>query len=101
MEPFFSRSFNCIAQHISYVLISVRELDAMKTALQKLEALRNDVQRRIDVAEREVHMRRLDQVQLWLSKVDASIFEGNTLLDSATREIATIALVAAIPRIVG
>ncbi|GAB4845275.1 hypothetical protein Ancab_038684 [Ancistrocladus abbreviatus] len=83
-EPIFSQSFNCIARHTNYVLTSTQELDAMKTVLQELEALRNDVQRKVDVAEREVHIRRLDQVQLWLSKVDASILEGNILLESAT-----------------
>ncbi|KAL6334334.1 hypothetical protein AAG906_014735 [Vitis piasezkii] len=56
------------------------------TTLQKLRELRNDVNRRVNVAERQ-QMRRLDQVQGWLSRVEAMETEVTQLIGDGAETI--------------
>ncbi|RVW66656.1 putative disease resistance protein [Vitis vinifera] len=63
-----------------------RKSGDLRTELQKLRELRNDVNRRVNVAERQ-QMRRLDQVQGWLSRVEAMETEVTQLIGDGAETI--------------
>ncbi|RVW30870.1 putative disease resistance protein [Vitis vinifera] len=66
---------------------------------QKLRELRNDVKRKVDVAERQ-QMKRLDQVQGWLSRVEDMETEVTQLIGDGAENIEEKRfVVAAIPSI--
>ncbi|KAL6334013.1 hypothetical protein AAG906_000065 [Vitis piasezkii] len=58
----------------------------LRTDLQKLRELKNDVNRKLDVAERQ-QMKRLDQVQGWISRVEAMETEVGQLIGDGAETI--------------
>lgn len=63
-----SHCLDCIVSQAGYICHLKDNLDALRTEFQKLIEARNDVQTRVIVAE-QLQMRRLQQVQGWLSRV--------------------------------
>ncbi|KAL9256312.1 Disease resistance protein RPS5-like protein [Drosera capensis] len=59
------------------------KLDDLRSALNELEAVRNDMQRRVEVAEHGGNVKRLDVVQAWLTLVDDSLSEARALVEAA------------------
>ncbi|GMH01084.1 hypothetical protein Nepgr_002923 [Nepenthes gracilis] len=86
LDSVISQTCNHIALQVSHITSLADRLRTLRTALQELVAARNDVQRRVDIAERGGHLKRLDQVQVWLSAMDALITEVHALIEAATQE---------------
>ncbi|KAH9714850.1 putative disease resistance protein [Citrus sinensis] len=59
----------CTVRKSGYVCHLQENLDALQRELQKLIQVRNDVQIRLMAAEQQQQMKRLEQVQGWLSRV--------------------------------
>ncbi|GAY60070.1 hypothetical protein CUMW_199250, partial [Citrus unshiu] len=64
-----SHCLDCTVIKAGYVCHIQENLDALQKELQKLIEVRNDVQMRLLVAEQQQQMKRLEQVQGWLSRV--------------------------------
>ncbi|GAB2213071.1 hypothetical protein Droror1_Dr00021089 [Drosera rotundifolia] len=72
-----------IAHQAGYLRGLPNKLDDLRSALNELEAVRNDVERRVDVAEHGGNVKRLDLVQAWLTSVDDSLSEARALIEAA------------------
>ncbi|GMN64811.1 hypothetical protein TIFTF001_033881 [Ficus carica] len=61
-------------------------LDGLKLALGELVDARSDLMRRVNVAEQQQQLKRLDKVQRWISRVEAVEAEVNELMLRSTQE---------------
>ena len=80
------RCCDCAASRANYICKLEENQVTLRTELQKLRELRNDVSRKVDVAERQ-QMKRLDQVQGWLSRVEAMETEVIQLIGDGAETI--------------
>ncbi|XP_017978284.1 PREDICTED: probable disease resistance protein At5g63020 [Theobroma cacao] len=85
IENTISFCCNHAAKHASYACRLGKHLDVLETKMEELKALRNDVKRRVEIAERQ-HMKRLDQVEWWLSRVEALEGEVEDLMKESVNE---------------
>ncbi|KAK2651489.1 hypothetical protein Ddye_011345 [Dipteronia dyeriana] len=68
-DAVISRSLDCTARKATYISQLEDKVVALQNAMQKLIEARNDVMSRVIVAEQQQQMKRLNQVQGWLSRV--------------------------------
>ncbi|EOY26515.1 Cc-nbs-lrr resistance protein, putative [Theobroma cacao] len=85
-DTIFSRCWDCSAGQAIYTCRLEENLADLKTALNKLMELRNDVMRKVNIAE-QGNMKRLDQVEGWLSRTEAMINEVDQLITDSPQEI--------------
>ncbi|KAK9229445.1 hypothetical protein WN944_022407 [Citrus x changshan-huyou] len=83
---FFNRCLDCFLGKAAYIRNLQDNLVALDTELENLIAKKNDVMRRVVDAERQ-QMRRLDGVQLWVSRVDAVKTGADELITDGSEEI--------------
>ena len=83
---FFNRCLDCFLGKAAYIRNLQDNLDALDTELGRLIAKKNDVMRRVVDAERQ-QMRRLDGVQVWVSRVDAVKTGADELITDGSEEI--------------
>ncbi|KAJ9692578.1 hypothetical protein PVL29_011569 [Vitis rotundifolia] len=84
-------------EHANYLCKLPENLVALGTACERLREFRNDVKRKVDIAERE-QMQRLDQVQGWLSRVENLETQVSQLIEDGTEEIEKKCLGGCCPR---
>ncbi|XWS16462.1 hypothetical protein CRYUN_Cryun34aG0089900 [Craigia yunnanensis] len=65
---------------------------ALSVALEELKALKDDVHRRVDCAEQQLMIKRLSQVQVWLSRVETMITEAEELIKDGSNETQKLCL---------
>ncbi|GMN73265.1 hypothetical protein TIFTF001_054840, partial [Ficus carica] len=87
-----SHCFKCISKHTKYVSELGGTLDALKTAFEELTDAKNDLMRRVNVAEQQQRLKRLDKVQRWISRVEAMEAEVNELMLTSTQEVNKLCL---------
>ncbi|KAJ4718285.1 NBS-LRR type disease resistance protein [Melia azedarach] len=78
-DAIFSRCIDCCVRKATFACQLEDNLDALKNALEDLIQARNDVMTRVLIAEQQ-HMKRLNRVQLWLTRVQAEEIEVSQLL---------------------
>ncbi|KAH9666812.1 putative disease resistance protein [Citrus sinensis] len=88
---FFNRCLDCFLGKAAYTRNLQDNLVALQTELMKLNAAKDDLMRRVVNAERQ-QMRRLDGVQVWVSRVDAVTTEANELIRDGSQEIEKLCL---------
>ncbi|XP_058010141.1 probable disease resistance protein At5g63020 [Hevea brasiliensis] len=84
-DALIGRCWDCVAGQALYVCQLEDNLQELETARDKLRELSNDVMRRVN-SEETPQTVQLDRVGGWLSRVDATITEFDSLLNRATRE---------------
>ncbi|TXG69200.1 hypothetical protein EZV62_004135 [Acer yangbiense] len=81
-----SRCLDCTARKATYISQLEDNVVALQTAMQNLIEARNDVMRRVTVAEQQ-QMIRLNQVQLWLSRVQQmETTVGDLIINDSSQE---------------
>ncbi|KAJ0075057.1 hypothetical protein Patl1_34573 [Pistacia atlantica] len=85
-DPIVSRILDCTTGKVAYISDLKDNLDALQTELQKLIEARNDVMRRVNIAEQQ-QMKRPDQVQGWLSRVQDVEAGAGEVLEIRSQEI--------------
>ncbi|KAK9229527.1 hypothetical protein WN944_022490 [Citrus x changshan-huyou] len=88
----FNRCLDCFLGKAAYIKNLQENVEALKDELAKLIAARNDVMVRVVNAERQQMMTRLNEVQLWLSRVDAVTAEADELIRDGSQEIEKLCL---------
>ncbi|GAY67914.1 hypothetical protein CUMW_260120 [Citrus unshiu] len=83
---FFNRCLDCFLGKVANTSKLQDNLVALETELGKLIAAKNDVMMRVVNAERQ-QLRTLDQVQVWLSRVEAVETEADELKRHGSQEI--------------
>ncbi|XP_052300779.1 probable disease resistance protein At5g63020 [Citrus sinensis] len=83
---FFNRCLDCFLGKVANTSKLQDNLVALETELGKLIVAKNDVMMRIVNAERQ-QLRTLDQVQVWLSRVEAVKTEADELIRHGSQEI--------------
>ncbi|KAJ9692574.1 hypothetical protein PVL29_011565 [Vitis rotundifolia] len=84
-------------EHANYLRKLPENLVELGTACKRLRELRNDVKRKVDIAERE-QMQPLDQVQGWLSRVETLETQVTQLIGDGTEEVEKKCLGGCCPR---
>ena len=74
-----------------YISKLKKNVDGLKIAVEGLTDLHNDVTRRVKVEE-EQQLKRLDQVQRWISRTEAAKVRANELLGEGSQEIERLCL---------
>ncbi|KAH9715216.1 putative disease resistance protein [Citrus sinensis] len=87
----FNRCLDCFLGKAAYISNLQDNLVALETELRKLIAAKNDVMTAVVNAERQ-QMRRLDQVQVWVSRADAVKTEADELIRGGSQEIEKLCL---------
>ncbi|KAE8721186.1 putative Disease resistance protein family [Hibiscus syriacus] len=85
------RGWDSIVGQANYVCKLKQTLPALSAALDELKARRNDVQRKVDLDEQR-QLKRLDEVQLWLSKAETMITEAEKLIADGPQQINNLCL---------
>ncbi|KAL5757503.1 hypothetical protein ACOSP7_020114 [Xanthoceras sorbifolium] len=90
----FTACKDCIVGKTSYIWNLEDNLDALKKSLEDLTEAKEDVLRRIDIAERQQQpkQRRLNLVQLWLTRVQEVETQADQLLKVRSQEIEKLCL---------
>ncbi|MBA0695010.1 hypothetical protein Goari_005256, partial [Gossypium aridum] len=86
LENFIIRGLDSIAGHANYICKLKQTLPTLSAALQELRAQRNDVQRQVVVAEQRL-LKRLERVQLWLSKAETMIIEAERVVEDGPQQM--------------
>ncbi|MBA0778672.1 hypothetical protein Gotri_006513 [Gossypium trilobum] len=86
LENFIIRGLDSIAGHANYICKLKQTLPTLSAALQELRAQRNDVQRQVAVAEQRL-LKRLERVQLWLSKAETMIIEAERVVEDGPQQM--------------
>lgn len=79
------RCCNCLARQANYVRHLEENLDALQIECDELSRMRNDVKRRVDLAEGQ-QMKRLDQVEGWLEEVQNMESDVGELITDGSKE---------------
>ncbi|KAL4368058.1 hypothetical protein GQ457_05G035020 [Hibiscus cannabinus] len=90
-DNFIDRGWDSIVRHANYVCKLKQTLPTLSAALEELRVQKNDVQREVDLAEQR-QLKRLEQVQLWLSNAETMITEADNLIADSPREINNLCL---------
>ncbi|XP_017985283.1 PREDICTED: probable disease resistance protein At5g63020 [Theobroma cacao] len=85
-DTIFSRCWDCAAGQAIYTCKLEENLADLNTALDELKERRNDVMRKVNIAE-QGNMKQLDQVQGWLSRTEAMINDVDQLITDGPQEI--------------
>ncbi|KAK9229532.1 hypothetical protein WN944_022495 [Citrus x changshan-huyou] len=88
----FNRCLDCFLGKAAYIKNLQENVEALKDELAKLIAARNDVMVRVVNAERQQMKTRLNEEQLWLSRVDAVTAEADELIRDGSQEIEKLCL---------
>nr|AAN62351.1 NBS-LRR type disease resistance protein [Citrus trifoliata] len=88
----FNRCLDCFLGKAAYVRNLQKNVEALKNELPKLIAKKDDVMARVVNAERQQMMTRLNEVQLWLSRVDAVTAGADELIRIGSQEIEKLCL---------
>ncbi|XWS11830.1 hypothetical protein CRYUN_Cryun37aG0034700 [Craigia yunnanensis] len=86
-DTVITRCSDCVAGQAKFVGKLEENLEALKIALAELTDLRNDVIRRGKIAEDQKQLKRLDQVQGWLSRAETLINGADLLIVQSPQEI--------------
>ncbi|TXG69272.1 hypothetical protein EZV62_004207 [Acer yangbiense] len=89
-DAIFSRCVQCFITKASYISQLEDNLVRLQSELQKLIHTRNDVMRRVIIDERSLQMKRTDQVEGWLLRVQAAenqVAELQKLKDEETQKL--------------
>ncbi|KAH1055117.1 hypothetical protein J1N35_033182 [Gossypium stocksii] len=91
LESFIIRGLDSIAGHANYVCKLQQTLPILSASLQELRAQRNDLLRQVDLAEQR-HLKRLEEVQLWLSTAETMITEAEKLVSNGPQQMNNLCL---------
>ncbi|KAL6285847.1 hypothetical protein ACE6H2_010237 [Prunus campanulata] len=87
-DAIVSRCWDSVFKREQYVRKLQENLQALTTSLRELKSLKDDVQRRVVLAERQPRLKRLEQVNNWILSVEALETEVNEVIVShSTQEI--------------
>ncbi|XVF11412.1 hypothetical protein REPUB_Repub08aG0025400 [Reevesia pubescens] len=81
------RCWDCVAGQAEFVCKLKENVEALKIALAELKDLSNDVIRRVKIAEDQHQLKRLDQVQGWLSRTETLINGADDLIEESPLQI--------------
>ncbi|MBA0880349.1 hypothetical protein Goshw_002626 [Gossypium schwendimanii] len=90
-ENVLLRGWDFIVGHANYVCKLKQTLPSLSAALQDLMAQRDDVKWRVDLAEQQL-LRRLQQVDLWLSRAEILIREAERLVADGDQQMNNLCL---------
>ncbi|KAF2302571.1 hypothetical protein GH714_037823 [Hevea brasiliensis] len=90
-DSFINRCWDCTSGQAEYICQLEDNLEALQIAREELRELKEDVIRRLGIEEGG-HMKRLEQVQGWLLRVEAKITEVDKLIQDGPQQIQKLCL---------
>ncbi|XP_022724171.1 LOW QUALITY PROTEIN: probable disease resistance protein At1g15890 [Durio zibethinus] len=86
-DAVITRCGDYVTGQAQFVCKLEENVEALKTAIAELTALRDDVIRRVEIAEDQQQLKRLHQVQCWLSRAETLITGADSLTLKSPQEI--------------
>ncbi|XVF11349.1 hypothetical protein REPUB_Repub08aG0020000 [Reevesia pubescens] len=93
-DSVISSSWDFITGHVKNVWKLDENLEALKTAHAELKDLSNDVIRRVKIAEDQHQLKRLDQVQGWLSRTENLITKADALIAKGPEQMKKLSILS-------
>ncbi|OAY52843.1 probable disease resistance protein At5g63020 [Manihot esculenta] len=90
-DSFINRCWDCTSGQAEYICQLEHNLEALQIAREELRELKDDVIRRLGIEEGG-NMKRREQVQGWLLRVEAKITEVDELIGDGPQEIQKLCL---------
>ncbi|XP_040369934.1 probable disease resistance protein At5g63020 isoform X1 [Rosa chinensis] len=85
-DAFVYRCWDSLVGRQHYVSKLQKNLVGLTTSLEELKCLKNDVKRKVEVSEQQPHMKRLEQVQIWIVKVETMETQVHEVLNARIQE---------------
>ncbi|KAF8392347.1 hypothetical protein HHK36_022689 [Tetracentron sinense] len=92
-----NRLWDCIAPCADYIHDLEENLNSLRSEMRQLISERNDLRRRVDVAEGQ-QMRRRDQVEEWFQMVEATEHEVDQIIEEGSQQISNKCLRGCCPK---
>lgn len=80
-DGILSRCWDSTVGQVASPCMFKSHLCDLQTALEELTDLKNDLKTRVDNAQQQQHLKRLDQVQRWITRVEAMEAQANNLVN--------------------
>ncbi|KAF8401761.1 hypothetical protein HHK36_012707 [Tetracentron sinense] len=81
------RLWDCIASRKNYICGLQEDLSSLRSAMDDLKNVRDDVNRRVKIAEEQQKMWRRDQVEGWLKLVETMEHEVDVIIKDASQQL--------------
>ncbi|KAF8388135.1 hypothetical protein HHK36_026801 [Tetracentron sinense] len=91
------RLWDCIALRTDYIRELQENLHALRSLMDELMSVRNDVKRRVDIAEGQ-QLKRRDQVEVWLQMVESTEHEVDQIIEEGFQQMSNTCLGGCCPK---
>ncbi|KAB2095180.1 hypothetical protein ERO13_A01G018300v2 [Gossypium hirsutum] len=87
LDPIITRCSDCATGQASYICNLEDNLHALQTEVAGLKELRSDLMSRVRIAEDEQRLKRLNQVEGWLSRAETLINDADQLIFQSSQHV--------------
>ncbi|TYG81630.1 hypothetical protein ES288_D01G020700v1 [Gossypium darwinii] len=92
LDPIITRCSDCATGQASYICNLEDNLHALQAEVAGLKAIRRDLMSRVRVAEDEKQLKRLPQVDLWLSRAETLINDADQLIVQGPQHVENLCM---------
>ncbi|TYH29560.1 hypothetical protein ES288_A01G022500v1 [Gossypium darwinii] len=87
LDTIITCCWNCATGQASYICNLENNLHTLKNEVEELKAIRSDLMSKVRIAEDEQQLKRLDQVDLWLSRAETLINDADQLIVQSPQHV--------------
>ncbi|MFQ6620791.1 hypothetical protein Gotur_002704, partial [Gossypium turneri] len=92
LDPIITRCWDCATGQASYICHLEDNLQALKNEVEELKAIRRDLMSRVGIAEDEQQLKRLNQVEGWLSRAETLINDADQLIVQSPQHVENLCM---------
>ncbi|XP_052485106.1 probable disease resistance protein At5g63020 isoform X3 [Gossypium raimondii] len=92
LDPIITRCWDCATGQASYICNLEDNLHALQAEVAGLKGLRSDLMSRVRIAEDEQQLKRLNQVEGWLSRAETLINDADQLIVQSPQHVENLCM---------
>ncbi|TYI29737.1 hypothetical protein ES332_A05G337800v1 [Gossypium tomentosum] len=92
LDPIITRCWDCATGQASYICNLEDNLHALQAEIAGLKELRSDLMSRVRIAEDEQQLKRLNQVEGWLSRAETLINDADQLIVQSPQHVENLCM---------
>ncbi|KAB2043466.1 hypothetical protein ES319_D01G019500v1 [Gossypium barbadense] len=92
LDPIITRCWDCATGQASYICNLEDNLHALQAEVAGLKELRSDLMSRVRIAEDEQQLKRLNQVEGWLSRAETLIDDADQLIVQSPQHVENLCM---------
>ncbi|KAG8502110.1 hypothetical protein CXB51_002156 [Gossypium anomalum] len=92
LDPIITRCWDCATGQASYICNLEDNLHALQAEVAGLKELRSDLMSRVRIAEDEQQLKRLNQVEGWLSRAETLINDADQLIVQSPQHVENLCM---------